>query len=168
MKRRRGLRPTIMLLVKRVIILAALIVAGHFAYRQLLARRPPLPDRGAEWVAQNYLTALQQQEYPSAYALATSDAQTRTTPSQMAETCKEVYAAIDNWTIAMPKYLPTHLSASVPVTLYYRAAWAPDDARQIRGSLDFKNEDGEWRLAVALPFITAIQKQRDEQHMGGR
>jgi hypothetical protein len=167
MKRRRGLRPTIVLLIKRVIVLAVLVVAGHFAYRQLLARRPALPDRGAEWVAQDYLTALQREDYPSAYALATSDAQTRTTPSEMAETCREVYASIDNWTIATPKYPPTHFSAWVPVTLYYRAAWAPDEARQIQGNLDLKLEDGQWRLNAALPFITAIRNQREQQHMGG-
>ena len=117
-------------------------------------------------VAHSYLTALSTGNYEGAYRLASAAAQSRTSAAEMAKVCREVYASIDGWRFGQPSYSPTHASASVPVTLYYRPNWASDDQLNLRGSLDFKLEGGEWRLVVALPFVTAIMKGRDTQHFG--
>jgi hypothetical protein len=167
MDRPRGLRPSHVLLLKRLIALAVLAALGYAGYHFILARRQPLPERGADTVAYDYLVALQRSDCQTAYSLAGASAQAATSPKQMSDTCREVYASIDSWTLGTPKYAETHLSASVPVVLYYRAAWAAEDQQHIQGNFDFHLERGSWRLVTALPFVTAITKQRQDQHMGG-
>ncbi len=167
MNRSLGLRPTHVWLIKRTILLAVVALAGYTGYRVLLARRPALPERGAEWVAYDYLTALQRADCDTAYSLVAPSGQAATSPKEMSETCRGVYASIDNWQFGQAQYAPTHLTASVPVVLYYHAAWATDEPQQVRGNINFKLEQGNWRLVVALPFVTAIAKLRQDQHMGG-
>jgi hypothetical protein len=167
MRRSGGLRPSHVYLLKRLILLAVVVAAAYIAYRTYLARRPPLPQVGAEQVAQAYLTALQSGDFVTALSCVSAAGQSGTNALQMGDQAHNVYASVDNWTLAKPTYAPTHLSASVPVVIYYKAAWAPEDQAQITGNLDFDLEDGNWRLRVALPFITAITKQREEQHFGG-
>ena len=168
MSPRGGLRPTHVALLKRLFTLAVLAALAYGGYRFYMGRRPALPGRGADYVAYDYLVALRSQDYNTAYSLATTSAQAATNPQKMADTCRETYASIDDWTIQPPKYAPTHLSASVPVTLVYRAAWAPDDQQRLNGQLDFDLDKGNWRLRVAVPFISAVRQQRPQQHIGGK
>ncbi|MBM3499315.1 MAG: hypothetical protein FJX74_11670 [Armatimonadetes bacterium] len=166
---RRGIRTLrIVSILKKVGLLAALGAVGYGGYLYYLSSRPALPEVGADWVAQQYLLCLQTKDYQDAYLLASESAQGQTNPGMMAETCKEVYSAIDGWQFGVPKYAFTHASASVPVTLRYRPAWSPQDTSSMDGAMDFKLENGEWRLVVAVPFATAIMKQRDEQHFAGK
>jgi len=166
---RRGIwRIRIVSALKKLFLLAALAALGYGGYLYYMSTRPPLPEVGADWVAQQYLLCLQTQDYQNAYLLASEGAQGQTNPGMMAETCKEVYSAIDGWEFGSPQYAFTHASASVPVTLRYRPAWSPQDTSTMEGKMDFKLEDGEWRLVVAVPFATAIMKQRDEQHFAGK
>jgi len=153
--------------LKTLFLLAAVAAAGYGGYRYYMSSRPALPEVGAEWVAQQYLMCLRAHDYQGAYMLASESAQSQTNPGMMSETCKEIYSSIDGWQFGPPKYAFTRTSASVPVILQYRAAWSPQDASTMRGNLDLKLEDGEWRLVVAVPFATAIMKQRDEQHFAG-
>jgi len=154
-------------LVKRLLLVAAAVAAAYGGYLYYMTSRPALPETGAEYRAGQYLAALQAGDYATAYRLASSAAQSETSPAQMGGICREIYSSIDWWQFEQPKYRFTHRSASVPVTLYYGSAWAPQDVATMRGNLDFKLEDGEWRLVVAVPFATAIMKQRDEQRAGG-
>lgn len=154
-------------MVKKAVLLAVLAAVGYGVYLYLLSRRPPLPERGAEFEAGFYLLALRNRNYETAYAFASREAKTKTTPTEIANACNEVYAQIDGWQLGRPRYSMTHMSASVPVVVYYRPSWASDSPRTMKGKLNFRLEDGSWRLIVALPFVTAIMKQRDEQHFGG-
>jgi hypothetical protein len=154
-------------IVKKIVFVAALAALGFGGFLYYKSTRPALPETGADWVAQQYLQCLQMQDYQTAYALASRGAQEQTTPGQMQETCKEVYSSIDGWEFGPPKYAFTHASARVPVRLAYRAAWSAQETSTMEGNLDFKLENGEWRLVAAVPFATAIMKQRDEQHMAG-
>jgi hypothetical protein len=153
--------------LKKLFLLAALAALGYGGYVYYMSSRPALPDVGADWVAFQYLTALRNHDYETAYLLASASAQSHTSPATMGEQCKEVYSSIDDWQLGGARYGFTHTSASVPVTLRYRAAWSPQEASQMAGNLDFTLETGQWRLVVAVPFATAIMKQRDEQHFGG-
>ena len=161
------LPPSLAAFVKKVILLVVLAAVGYGVYLYLLQKRPPLPERGAELEAMYYLSALRNRDYQTAYAFASREAQSKTTPQAMANASNEVYASLDQWQLGRPKYSITHMSASVPVILYYRPSWAPEDSLTMRGKLNFRLEDGSWRLIVALPFVTAIMKQREEQHFGG-
>jgi hypothetical protein len=153
--------------LKKLFLLAALGALGYGGYVYYMTSRPALPDIGADWVAYQYLTALRKHDYQTAYRLASASARSQTSPATMSEECNEIYAGIDGWEFGRAKYGFTHTWASVPVTLQYRAAWSPQEASQMAGNLNFKLEDGEWRLVVAVPFATAIMKQRDEQHFAG-
>jgi len=153
--------------LKKLFLIAALIAAGYGGYRYYMNSRPPLPETGADWVAYQYLVSLKSGNYEAAYMLTSSAAQSQTTPAMMSETCKEVYSAIDSWQLAPAKYPFTHRSASVPVMLRYRPAWSAQEVSVMQGNIDFKLENGDWRLVVAVPFATAIMKQRDEQHFAG-
>ncbi|MBM3474303.1 MAG: hypothetical protein FJX75_13620 [Armatimonadetes bacterium] len=154
-------------ILKKVFLIAALLAAGYGGYRYYMLSRPALPDTGADWVAYQYLVWIQQANYEAAYMLASSDAQSQSNPGMMSETCKEVYSAIDSWELGPPKYRFTHRSASVPVMLRYRPAWSVQEVQVMQGNIDFKLEKGDWRLVAAVPFATAIMKQRDEQHFAG-
>jgi len=154
-------------ILKKLFLIAALLAAAYGGFVYYMSSRPDLPEIGADWVAGQYLTALRSGNYEAAFMLASSGAQSQTTPGMMSETCKEVYYGIDSWQFAPVKYSFTHRAASVPVVLRYRPAWSPQDSLVMQGNIDFKLEDGEWRLAVAVPFATAIMKQRDEQHFAG-
>ena len=167
MSRRELLRPTHAAFLKKAVGLLVLVVLGYAGYCYLLMRRPPLPERGADIEAFQYLLMLRSHNYPAAYAFASQTAQTKTTPTDMANTCGQVYTAIDGWQLGQPKYSITHMSASVPVVLRYRPAWAIEEPQTLRGKRNFRLENGSWRLIVALPFVTAILKQREDQHFGG-
>jgi hypothetical protein len=153
--------------LKKVLLIAALLGIGYGGFRYYMLSRPSLPETGADWIAQQYLVSLQQGNYEAAYMLTSSDAQSQTNPGMMSETCKEVYSGIDSWQLAPVKYSFTHRSASVPVILHYRPAWSAQEPQVMQGNIDFKLEKGDWRLVVAVPFATAIMKQRDEQHFAG-
>ncbi len=167
MSRREILSPSCAAMIKKAVLLLVLAAAGYGVYLYLLARRPALPERSAELQAFAYLTALRNRDYQTAYAFASTEARAKITPTEMANACNEVYAQIDGWQFGRPRYSITHLSASVPVVIYYRPSWAPETPQTMKGKLNFRLEDGSWRLIVALPFVTAIMKQRDEQHFGG-
>jgi len=152
--------------LKKLLVLAVLAGLGYGGYKHYLNSRHALPEIGADVVAFQYLTALKTQNYEAAYLLASAGAQADTNPGAMGETCKEIYSSIDAWQLGQPKYPFTHTSASVPVMLHYRAAWSPQDTSVMKGNLDFKLENGQWRLVVAVPFAIAIMKQREEQHFG--
>jgi hypothetical protein len=153
--------------LRKLFLLAALAALAYGGYVYYMSSRPALPDVGADWVAYQYLTALRNRDYETAYLLASASAQSQTSPATMGEQCKEIYSSIDGWQLDSAKYGFTHTSASVPVTLRYRTAWSPQETSQMVGNLDFKLETGQWRLVVAVPFATAIMKQRDEQHFAG-
>jgi len=154
-------------ILKKAFLVVALGAMGYGGYRHYLTSRPDLPETRAEAIAQQYLMCLQPQDSQNAYRLASEAAQSQTNPGMMSETCKQIYSSIVGWQFGPPKYPFTHTSASVPVILRYRAAWSPQDTSTMQGNLDFKLENGEWRLVVAVPFATAIMKQRDEQHFAG-
>lgn len=153
-------------LFKRLFLLGALAAAIYGGYEYFLLSRPDLPQVGAEWVAYQYLRALQAHNYEAAYMLVSRSAQSETSPAQMAQACGQIYSSIDGWQLGTAKYRFTHTSATVPVMLRYRAAWSPNEVSVMSGNLDFKLDMGEWRLVVAIPFATAIMKQRDEQLFG--
>lgn len=153
--------------LKKLFVLGAVCVAVYGGYRYYLLSRPDLPQIGADWVAYQYLRALQTGNYETAYMLITRSAQSQTTPAQMAQAYAQIYASIDGWELGKATYRFTHTSASVPVMLRYRPAWSPSEVMVMSGKLDFKLDMGEWRLTVAVPFATAIMRQRDEQLFGG-
>ena len=167
MKRPGMLRIRIVAAVKKLFLLAALAGAGYGGWLYYLSTRPDLPQTGADYVANQYLLALRGADYETAYLCVSTNAQQETTPAQKGDQCKEVNAAVDNWQLGAPKYPFTHTSASVPVTLYYRAPWSASEQSVMTGKLDFRLDNGEWRLVVAVPFVTAIAKQRETQHFGG-
>ncbi|MGQ9732194.1 MAG: hypothetical protein ACUVX8_13105 [Candidatus Zipacnadales bacterium] len=156
----------IVAIFKKALFLAALGGIAYGGYLFYLTYRPDLPETGAEWVAQEYLLALRVGDYERAYLLVSAAGQARSSPAQMQQICREVYASIDNWQLGSPHYRFTHTFASVPVTLYYRATWSPETVSVIRGNLNFKLDGGEWRLVHPTPFINAIRQQREEQHLG--
>jgi hypothetical protein len=168
MKRPSMLQVRIVSIIKKVVLLAALAAIAGGGWMYYASTRPDLPEIGADYVAGAYLQAIQGQDYQTAYLLACTAAQQQTTPGQVGDLCKEIYAGIDTWQFGAPKYLFTHTSASVPVRLSYRAPWSPGEQSVMNGKLDFKLENGEWRLVVAVPFATAIMKQREDQHFGGK
>jgi len=163
MARKELLRPRHAAFVKKALGLVVFAAIAFGAYKLYLAKRPALPEYGADLVAYEYLVALRVRNYQRAYELISPGAQAGTTPQDMDRVCGQTFRSIDNWNIQEPAYSPTHTSATVSVTLYYHSAWSPDDAAQVSGDVHLKLAGEAWRLAYDLPFITAIQKGRDTQ-----
>ncbi len=163
MARKELLRPRHAALIKKILGLVVFAALAFGAYKLFLARRPALPEYGADLVTYEYLVALRTGNYQRAYELISPAAQAGTTPQDMDRVCGQIFRSIDNWEIGEPVYSPTHTSATVSVTLYYHATWSPDDAAQVSGDIALKLGANAWRLTYDLPFITAIQKGRDTQ-----